>query len=285
LDQAAEEELQQELMARLTQAQEALGILRDYISTGLPFGADEWLQLYGQAAHWAHFNRMGYYTDARTAERELLNDSINYLAAEAQIQILVRHSLRHESIVHKRPDEFVTFSDSLRTRLQATVVSEAIQVFEQKDGVEQFWGEKGNSPLKTAAFDPDSAFHASDEARQKIRELAKRAVEGEKVIQENFRTYFRMLTYAAFERGGSFPVQDARTILSDAAFVESVWRAAVVTPLNPRTMGSLRDDRNNVIKSGVPEASLPLPEWWVETEQEFNSGTEATDSEANDFGP
>jgi hypothetical protein len=154
--------------------------------------------------------------------------------------------------------------------LQTTVVAAAVDVFEKKDGVKQFWGERGNSPLKAVVFDPESAFHTSENAQERIHSLANSAIKGNRAIQENFRTYFRMLTYAAFEHAGSFSVTDARKILSRPTFVSLVWRAAVVTPLNPRTMGSLRDDRANVIKSGIPEDVLPLPGWWIETEKEFN---------------
>lgn len=276
LDRAAEEDLRRDLEERLAESSEALGVLRDYIRARLPFTADEWLQIYGQAAHWAHFNRMGYYTQVRAAERDLLSESISYLDVDAQVQILAKHTLRHDSVASRRPDEFVAFSDSLHARLEATVVDAAMRKFEEKDGVRQFWGEKGNSPLKTVAFDPDAAFHANGDAQAHLRKLAKRALDGDKVVQENFRTYFRMLTYAAFEHGGSFSPRDARRILSNAEFVQLVWSAAVVTPLNPRIMGSLRDDRMNVIGSGVSELSMPLPPWWTEVEEELNATTSVT---------
>jgi hypothetical protein len=121
-------------------------------------------------------------------------------------------------------------------------------------------------------FDPTSAFHASSEASEALRKLSARAVAGEQVVQRNFRTYFRMLTYAAFEQGGSFPIRDSRTILQNAEFVTCVWRAAVAKPLNPRTMGSLRDDRRNVVASGIPEAALPLPMWWKTLEDQLRDG-------------
>jgi len=276
LDKAAEEDLQRDLEGRLAESTEGLAVLRDYIRAELPFAADEWLQLYGQAADWAHFNRMGYYTQVRAAERALLSESISYLDVDAQVQVLSRHTLRHDSMANRRPVEFVTFSDSLRAQLESTVVSAAIRMFEEKDGVKQFWGEKGNSPLKDVVFGPDSAFHAPGDAQMQIRTLANRAMEGDKAIQENFRTYFRMLTYAAFEHGGSFSATGALRILGNAEFVSLVWSAAVVTPLYPRIMGSLRDDRIKVIRSGIPEASLPLPTWWMEVQEEFNAITSGT---------
>lgn len=273
LDRAAEAELQVDLKERLVEAREALALLHDYIRAGLPFGADEWLQVYGQAAHWAHFNRLGYYSDTRATERAFLDQSIDYLNIDSQIEILTRSNLRHESVVSRRPDEFLAFSDSLRGRLQATVASAALGVFEQDNGVEQFWGEKGNSLLKAVVFDPGSIFHTSSASRRKFQGLAKRALDGDRVVEANFRAYFRMLTYAAFEHGGSFPVRDAQKLLSNAEFVALVWRASVVTPLNPRTMGSLRDDRDNVIKAGIADKYLPLPPWWVELETELNAAS------------
>jgi hypothetical protein len=141
--------------------------------------------------------------------------------------------------------------------------------FEERDGLDAYWAVGNTIGGKGALFTPGSPFHSAS-ARKRLAKIGRRGKKDD-AVHLNFVTYFRMLTYGAFKEGGSFVQKDCRELLHDVELVTIVWSAAVGRPTNPRIAGSLRDDRQSIIATGVPESALPLPDWLRRLEKAFFS--------------
>jgi hypothetical protein len=138
LDAAAEADLEDDLKARLTDATEALDVLRNIMQSQLPFEAHEWLGLFGQAAHWTHFDRPAYYADVRMQERDLLLQSVDWLPLDVQMGILASRRLSYDPPMSKRSEEFSALTEMLNRRLEGNAVSAAVRAFEQPEGLDAF---------------------------------------------------------------------------------------------------------------------------------------------------
>lgn len=261
LDAAAESELESTLQEHLSKANDGLRLIEECFHEGLAVSAKEWLACFAQAAHWAHFDTPSYYADVRKLERASLARSLDLLGSEESTRVLAQRRLFFESPTGRTIPPFTDLTRSLNERLETRAVYVVVSAFLEPNGMERFWGSSGESPLKWMLFDPESALHQTAKGREAVRDLSAQARAGDAVVQENCRTYLRMLAYGAFEGGGSFPSQKCMQLLKDEELVSALWNAAVVKPLNPRKIGTLLLEREKIIAAGVSDSAMPTPSW------------------------
>ena len=150
--------------------------------------------------------------------------------------------------------------------------------------MEVFWGAKSDTPEKRVAFDPSSRFHSA-EGRSRLAQIAGQAKK-DAVIQMNFLSLVRMLFHGATPGPGSFQSDHCRTLVEDEEFVQLVWEAALAQPLNPRIVGSLREQLLKVEGANIDLPTLERPVWWTVIEDAlFPSSSDTDHAEAVDDDP
>ena len=227
-------------------------------------GAEAWQALVGHFYQWAHFNRPAYHARLRDDEASLLIDLAGEVPAEAAAAILA--SGYHDDVHHHgrggRPESWRRAVRAAYSRLGETAAEQALETFNRPGGIRSLL--LSDAPAARLLFDPDSAFHAP-RIQARLRQTAQRArIDGP--VYENVSAYWSQLTYGAFgEHFGAQPSYLSRlacqNLLRSAGLTAALWKAVVSRPLNPRTAGSLRQDRDHIIRLGVPARSLPTPGW------------------------
>jgi hypothetical protein len=105
--------------------------------------------------------------------------------------------------------------------------------------------------------------------RARLAEAAARTAV-DPVAHGNFLSYLRLLRFGALQPGGPFCMDHCRTLLADREFTALLWSAAVARPLNLRTVGALRENREEMIqKLGIPRDAFSRPKWLEEREAEL----------------
>jgi hypothetical protein len=88
-------------------------------------------------------------------------------------------------------------------------------------------------------------------------------------VHENFVRFLSILSFGAFEGGGSLNRETCREMLAHHDLLSAAWNAATARPLQPRHTGSLREFRAKAIKLGVPASAFLLPAWFRRLEETF----------------
>lgn len=266
IDEALEERIQKGLgdLSSLNSLASSLAIgiggFRDEL-----LSVDEWKALYQLSAKWAHFRSPEYYAKVRKEERDLLLQSFGDLNSEnkaALYPILKPSQFRDEP---RKAPEFVEVVRTLANESGKAAISVLLERFVAPDGLDSLWARDSTDPQKLVLFQHDSSLYQEQDRRRTLLDLALRAKENEH-IQLNFLTFFRQLAYGATEPS-SFPADECRKILRDSEVLSAIWTAALARPLNPRIVGSLRPQRNSLIRTGLlsPEA-VAIPQWWAQLE-------------------
>jgi len=282
LEQAAEAPTRDELAAHIANAKPATHLIELQLSTMNLFGThllngDDWVKLYNHGLKWARFNRQRDYLESRADERKLINLASQRLPSDTQLRVLESRPFeRHHHIGGEGP-VFTSFAERLRSQFTSNVIADLLELFKQKEGLEQFWAIEWHTKGKWLLFDHKSPFH--DRANRRRLFAVARQARNNLVVHKNCLTYLRMLGHGAFE-GGSFSVNECRALLEDSDFIRPLWRAALARPLNPRTAGTLRGYRRLLLKAGVGEKDLSLPGWWKRLERDFFA--QSPDTEADE---
>jgi hypothetical protein len=271
LEQAAESETRDELIGHVANAKPASYLLELQIGAMDLFGkrllgADSWVKLYRHGLKWARFHRQPDYGETRRDERKLIRLAADHLPTDTQLRVLEMRPFESHHRFGGEAATFIAFGEQLEAEFGNNVIEDLLRLFEEEEGLEQFWAVDWYARGKWLLFDPGSAFHRPA-TRRRLLAVACQARRNT-IIHRNFLTYLRMLGHGAFE-GGSFSMRHCRELLEERAFVRPLWKAAVARPLNPRTAGTLRGYRNLLLQLGRTETDLPLPAWWRRLEGSF----------------
>lgn len=271
LEQAVESETREELLEHVANANPASYLVELQITAMNLFGrrslgGDSWVRLYQHGLKWARFHRQRDYRVARLDERRLIRLAADHLPTDAQLRVLEKRPFEPHHHLGGEARAFVAEATQLKAEFTNNVIVDLLQLFEQEEGLEQFWAIEWHTKGKWLLFDQASAFH-EPATRRRLFAVARQARHN-KDVHKNLLTYLRMLGYGAFE-GGSFSTADCRALLQDGEFVKALWRAAMTRPLNPRTAGTLRGYRKLLLQMGLTEEDLPLPAWWLRLERDF----------------
>ncbi|HTC23663.1 MAG TPA: P-loop NTPase fold protein, partial [Gemmatimonadales bacterium] len=227
--------------------------------------ADTWMLLFRHLATWASWRAPDYYLPLRDQDQELLASAAENLSYDLQLQLLPR--LASVTPVDPSATEFLGRVVVIRDRFAGTVAERLLRRFSEQDGIEALWG-PARSIEGNLATDPESPFH-SPAMRERLAETAARAAQ-DPVVHGNFLSYLRMLRFGALQGGGPFSSDNCRTLLGDRGFTAMLWSAAVARPLNLRTVGTLRENREEMIERlGLPREAFSLPKWLEDREAEL----------------
>lgn len=273
---AAESELLDDLHLRLAEADDLLQLARLLAVDAGGFSSgtlrsEHWSQILGHLAQWTHFDRPEYLAVRRQQERECLEAMAAVLPEHTIVDVIAQLSTSFERPSGRRSKEFDLALSRIRPMLEQKLVTMLDRYFRVREGLDQFWADRGPKGLRYVLFDPSSELQRNGSVAQLLARLADDAATS-KTVQLNLLTYLRMLTYGA-EKGGTFGISACRELLSSESLLSPLWRGATAHPLNPRTTGSLRGDRATLTKMSTVKHELPIPPWWQELEDTFFAGT------------
>jgi hypothetical protein len=270
LEGTADRKLEEEVVSGLkiasmiTAAMRYLGMDLGGFVNGI-LSTKSWIKMFKHFSHWSHFSHLDYYDKVREEERLLLKETAAVMATSSMAEILEARELDN-IFRHRSPDEkFEKAWKEIKEFLEIKISESLLKHFEEPNGLEQFWAIDYGAKGKRLLFDVKSHFHSNPSCRRRLAEIADTAKK-EAHVQINYLTYFTMMCHGASDRATSFSQSDCRELLKDMDLVKMVWDAAIAQPLNPRMVGSLRQDRQNLIKLGVSEDILQTPDRWKKLE-------------------
>ncbi len=229
--------------------------------------AATWALLLDHLAKWVAWRKPDYYLPLRDQERRLLASAAENLPEDIQVQVLPTLMSAVRADGDAVPGEFAEQVRAIRDDFAASVAERLLSRFSEQDGIEALWS-PGRSMEREFATDADSPFHTAP-MRAHLAALANAAAENA-VVHDNFLSYLRMLRFGALQADGPFSAQECRSLLADRAFTSMLWSAAVARPLNLRTVGTLRENREEMIEQlGIPRSAFKRPNWLVERESEL----------------
>lgn len=229
--------------------------------------AATWTFLFDHLAKWAAWRTPQYYIPLRDQEQRLLATAADNLPEDLQVQLLPALMSAVRTDGDAVQGEFADRVRAIRDDFAGSVAESLLRRFSQQDGIEALWS-PGRSIEREFATNADSPFHSAP-MRAHLAALANDAAENA-VVHDNFLAYLRMLRFGALQADGPFVVEECRRLLSDRAFTSMLWSAAVARPLNLRTVGTLRENREQMIEQlGIPRSAFKRPNWLVERESEL----------------
>jgi hypothetical protein len=229
--------------------------------------AATWTFLFDHLAKWAAWRTPDYYIPLRDQEQRLLATAAENLPEDLQVQLLPALMSAVRTDGDAVQGEFADRVRAIRDDFAGSVAEGLLRRFSQQDGIEALWS-PGRSIEREFATNADSPFHSAP-MRAHLAALANDAAENA-VVHDNFLAYLRMLRFGALQADGPFVVDECRRLLSDGAFTSMLWSAAVARPLNLRTVGTLRENREQMIEQlGIPRSAFKRPNWLVERESEL----------------
>jgi hypothetical protein len=123
------------------------------------------------------------------------------------------------------------------------------------------WGKEQGLVQKHYLFRVESGFY-TPETRELLRHVSQRALDSQS-IQDNFLQFLRILGYGMTSTLGVVVHQDLLRLAADREIVGMAWKAATARELQPRTSGSLNQNRRILAEVAGTDEHLPLPEWWT----------------------
>jgi hypothetical protein len=274
---ASESDVLQELREHVNSADAILNVISMMVIQLKVFAKEpreaavvDFMRMYEHFAHWAHFNNTPEYVAARQRERELL------LQGAASAGAIAAAILRH-----------LKFSDPFaQTALQAAAqvlreqVIAALLPFVITDVRNRFERTEGIASLRNPDADiqrhllmsPTSGLY-SDDFIQHLQRLSVDA-KSNMTVQKNFIELIRGMANSYTEGGAASDEAQAR-LKRAAEFLPHVWAGAVASPIQPRLLGSLRQDLDRLNGTFKPfGVELAVPAWWRESDVELRASSE-----------
>jgi len=223
-------------------------------------GLEEFHRFYEHIARWAHFTNREIYQQTRAAERDLL---LRVAGAAASLAVGELENLqiylpfREAGGQPKAAELYRALIDVLSKPL----FEEMRRRFTRDNGISSLWGQDRGLVQKYFLFRADSGFY-TPEARESLRHAATRAAESP-AVQRNFLEFLRLLTYGITNTLGVVTSQEVIPLARDREIVGMAWKAATARELQPRTTGSLKQNREVLARVAATDEHLPLPEWWA----------------------
>jgi hypothetical protein len=192
-----------------------------------------------------------------------------------------RFMLRLDDASLGRLDEFTQFFQTCRAEVIRQLIMQATpKVFPkswrlaakerrqqqahqaQPDGIRCLYGKGQDNAEKYVLFDPGSPLWAGGRW-QRWMELAERARD-DPVVHQNFVEFIGMLEYGTTHDMYPPRHEAILELAKRTEIVGRVWKAATARRLQPRALGSLKEDRENLARIAGSEEHLVLPVWWNE---------------------
>lgn len=234
------------------------------------FDAETIKEWYGKLTHWAHFVGPAHiYEEPRASEK---NMALNIAKKISSYPLEILENLTG-LFVSYRDDEvnarFIETHKTARAIIDAGVTERLFRRFEQKDGIHAIWGKSLFLYEKGLLFKGPSAFH-TPENYKRLKAIADKAKDNFE-IQKNFVEFCRMLFYSVTDFVDWARPDEVKQLLLNDVFREIVWTATTVNPLNGRTVGSLEEERQKLLRTvfSSDEKKLPVPKWWQDIIQSF----------------
>lgn len=227
-------------------------------------GAARFHRFLNHVSSWAQFGVPDYHANLRAREQCMLREFLEQFTGEGLLAVYEQWEQGEPGFITRPTNNSNdAFLRDLKAKVQQRAAAVLLDLFTLPEGLEMFWGNRWMWTKRLLVASDSPIFRG--EHRITFLALALESTDAKPVLVDNFFTHLRMLGYAAFES------QAARALIEDHGVVAAVWKAALGIVLQPRQVGSLAQTRARLIGSGVPEALLPLPSWFVAAQQLFDT--------------
>lgn len=284
LEQAANVDDHATLTHLVAQAAAAVDLLRTLFVEGAvvrvtgTLSADNIEQALVVALRWAHFDNLPEYRALRAKEMALADDVLHgdQYAVTAAFDS-VRKRFDDPSMRRNRPVSAVSkLGDWLRV-LHRRLLEELIASVRKPDGVRTLRSALGGDALDSFLVDPRAGkvFEASLAAFDALA----LAAASDANVQRNLLFILALINQCVEKphlRMG------AGGLVSNPRIVEAIWRGSVAARLNPRIVGSLRQDLST-FASVWPDVHFVLPPWWATVVAELDRIRDEADTQSADL--
>ena len=267
---AIEAKLHADMKSALQEVDTITDILEAFVTEEKAFEVpllplSSWEFLVEHLGKWSHFTKLDH-EQLRAREAKLIAKSVDLMTDDLRLSALTFLEKSRWDITTGAA--FNNLMRNVHEQLRTWAARHILSTFARPDGLEAYWGD-AEVGLKAVLFTPDSPLFSNADLRSEFLTLAdSRTASG--VIQANFLQFVRMVLYGATE-GGSFGRKNCQEILQDKEIMKRVWTAAISTPLNPSSVGALREQLKKLKAIGLPgvDEMFPAPDWWKALESVF----------------
>jgi len=210
------------------------------------FGVKQLELLASAFNQYVHFTNTPTHADFRRQEKEFFDDLLGRLPGDLIPYIeVIKEKLRFGTNTF-----FKEALDGLSDRLSLQIIAR----FHQKHFIQDMMRvtDRNNSHVKRLLFDPNSPVW-SKYRRESLSELKKAPQSPE--LRKNAVDLFMWMDREPYQNE-EYP----RYILSDMDIIRAWFAVLIAKPLEPRTIGSMRDTFNFIDPDGTV---FDYPEWWI----------------------
>lgn len=265
LAQAADSGTESELVTAVEMARACLSMMSMLVSDLRGFaGAAPFLftsdfkRMFEHFSKWAHFTNHPDYVQARAEENEVLKQGVHE-ASKRAVEILDElkpwDPLRGPMV-----KEAQALRDSVVDELIPGVIDDIRNRFTRNDGINSMWGHDRLLVEKWILFRRDGGFYSED-GLEFLKSIVGRA-SADAMIHSNLLQFVSMIGNALRHGLKVLGPSEVTPLASDKEIMPLVWRGVVSRKIQPRTLGSLKEVRSQLVKSLGDERLLLRPDWW-----------------------
>lgn len=166
---------------------------------------------------------------------------------------------------------FSLTANEVKRILEEALASKLVERFSTHGGITDLWDKDKHRAEKLMLFSPNSLFHSETIYRQ-LEQISKDA-QADINIQKNFLEFVYMLFNECTDTDSVTSPEECIKLISNGRFLSIIWDAATVKPINRRTVGTLEEKRQEIIKK-LPDKGadlLSVPNWWNELVSEIQN--------------
>jgi hypothetical protein len=267
LEQAADAELESDTAELLARAHECLELVGGVLERPTPlfaltsaFSRMLVQGIAGQAFKWIHFN-VPVYQQSRQEEKQLLlalaRESL--LSGFDWLDLLLPWTDRTLHFSDEGQKAAAELIDELLRSVQGRVTTEALELFARESAHLQFYTAKATGATRFCFFDPNSPLW-QDAGRVQffgVLESANRS----RALRQNASELLACLSWTRARAGFAGNPDELKRILLLPGVAKALWAASTAQRIHYRFQQRLIETRRAILKIGIDEDQLPVPEW------------------------
>ena len=290
LEDTADAEMESDAVDFLTRAHECLELVGSVLESPASrfdlttvFSRTLVQSLVTQALRWIHFDR-SVYQPTRQEERALLLSLAkkNIVAGLDWLEFLTpwvdptMHFSREGQIAASQ------LIDELMCTVRERVTTEALELFAKVGTHLQFYGPKATTVSRFCFFDPKSPLWQELGRRQFFGVLENST--GSRAVRQNASELLHCLSWSRPPHGFAGNPEEDKKILLLPGVARVLWAASTAERVHYRFQQRLIETREAILKIGVGEDQLPIPEWLAERVRELRESASDPSSSTTDAG-
>jgi hypothetical protein len=267
LENAADTEMESDTIEFLARAHECLELIGSVLErpTSLfaltpAFGSTLVRSIAGQSFRWIHFD-VSVYQQTRQEERQLLlvlarKDLVGGLDWLDFLLPWTDETLYFSGAGHTAAAQLI---DELLRTVQDRVTSEALELFTREGAHLQFYAAKATRATRFCFFDINSPLW-QDAGRIQFFGVLENANRS-RAVRQNASELLGCLSWTTAHSGFAGNPDELKRILLLPGVAKALWAASTAQRIHYRFQQRLIEIRRAILKVGIDEDQLPVPQW------------------------